>query len=161
MAMWRLTCLTNDDERSEFAHTIENASDAPVTYLMFKWQTDRNASGPLLGNQVAAAEADAGGADALVATGIWDGPTKHLGHLHCHVTTLQPGAGYDPHADSYDVAIALLEGTVETLGERVSAPAAIFYPAGTLHGMRNPGEGRASYAVFELHRRARPSTGPR
>ncbi|MGB6680380.1 MAG: glycosyltransferase, partial [Candidatus Bathyarchaeia archaeon] len=75
--------------------------------------------------------------------------------LHCHITTMQPGAGYAPHADSYDVAILLLEGTVETLGQRVSSQAVIFYAAGEPHGIKNIGDIPACYLVFEFHRNAK------
>lgn len=37
--------------------------------------------------------------------------TNYLGLLTCHVTVLQPGAGYEPHTDPYDVIILLLAGT--------------------------------------------------
>ena len=45
----------------------------------------------------------------------------------------------------------VLEGEIETLGERVGAHSVIFYPAGEPHGMRNPGEAVAKYVVFEFH----------
>ena len=34
-----------------------------------------------------------------------DGPTRYLRKLGSHLTVLQPGDGYEPHSDSYDVAI--------------------------------------------------------
>ncbi len=43
---------------------------------------------------------------------------------------LQPGAGYAPHADPYDVAILMLAGRVETLGQIVEPLGVIFYSAG-------------------------------
>ena len=79
------------------------------------------------------------------------GPTTFLGKLHAHVTTLQPGAGYEPHVDAYDVAILTLSGTVETLGDRVGPDTVIYYAAGEAHGMRNVGSGVARYLVFEFH----------
>lgn len=65
---------------------------------------------------------------------------------------MQPGAGYPPHADAYDVAILLLEGTVETLGKYVSSQAVIFYATSEPHGMKNIGNIPAFYLVFEFHR---------
>jgi hypothetical protein len=82
---------------------------------------------------------------------LFEGPTAYLGKLHAHVTTLQPGAGYAPHVDAYDVAILTLAGTVETLGERVGPQSVIYYGAGELHGMRNVGPEVARYLVFEFH----------
>ncbi len=64
---------------------------------------------------------------------------------------LQPGAGYEPHADPYDVAILLLSGTVETLDRTLTAPGVIYYCAGEPHGMRNVGQDPARYLVFEFH----------
>ena len=58
----------------------------------------------------------------------------------------------------------VLEGEVETLGERVGPHGVIFYPAGEPHGIHNPSESTARYVVFEFHGRqmerveARPAT---
>jgi hypothetical protein len=82
---------------------------------------------------------------------LFEGPTQCLRRLHCHISLLEPGAGYDPHADAYDVAIVVLDGKVETLGQRVGPHATIFHPAGQLHGIRNPGTVPARYVVFEFH----------
>ena len=49
------------------------------------------------------------------------------------------------------MAIIILEGEVETLGERVKPCSVIFHPAGESHGMRNPGGSPARYVVFEFH----------
>jgi hypothetical protein len=72
--------------------------------------------------------------------------------LHCHSTVIPAGASYSAHIDPYDVAIIVLEGIVETAGERVSTGSLIFYPAGQPHGMYNPGREEARYVVFEFHR---------
>ena len=74
-----------------------------------------------------------------------------LAEAHCHASTLPAGEGYRPHIDHYDVAIVVLEGEVETLGERVGPHGVIFYAAGEPHGMRNPGQTVARYVVFEFH----------
>jgi hypothetical protein len=49
------------------------------------------------------------------------------------------------------VAIVLLSGEVETVGERVRQHGIIYYSAGELHGMRNVGATPATYLVFEFH----------
>jgi hypothetical protein len=84
--------------------------------------------------------------------------TKYLGLLTCHVTVLQPGAGYESHVDAYDVAILLLAGTVKTIGQTVRAPSVIFYQSGEPHGMRSVGAEPARYLVFEF--RAAESSAP-
>jgi hypothetical protein len=64
---------------------------------------------------------------------------------------MQPGGGYAPHVDAYDVAILVLEGTVETLGQTCGPNTVIFYAAGESHGMRNVGPIPARYIVWEFH----------
>ena len=50
-----------------------------------------------------------------------------------------------------------LDGTVETLGQRVEPFSVIYCSAGELHGMRNVGSERARYLVFEFHGPGAPS----
>ena len=139
---------------ADFAHTLQTISEDPANYLMFKWVAEGTMTAdPRLGfghfsvdpRQDRWAE---GGFRAQV---VFTGPTAYLRTLHCHVSTLTPGSGYDPHVDAYDVAIVVLEGECETLGERVGPHSVIFHPAGELHGMRNPGGVTAKYVVFEFH----------
>jgi len=137
-----------------FAHTLQTTIETSANYLMFKWQSDRtkNESPPAFGHfnlfdSINASKIEDGFCSRLV----FEGPTVYLRKLHCHTSTLTPGAGYDPHMDDYDVAIIVLEGEVETLGKRVGPHSVIFYRAGEPHGMRNPGETIAKYVVFEFH----------
>ena len=76
-----------------------------------------------------------------------------LHKLECHVSTVAPGAGLEPHVDAHDVAIVVLEGEIETRGQRVGPNSVIFYPADESHGIRNSGTVVARYVVFEFHRR--------
>jgi uncharacterized cupin superfamily protein len=141
-------------------HTLRNLSTEPVTYLMLRWWAAGFESEPPLGVRVFRPEV-AGVADPdrpVVQTPLFEHSTDYLGSLHSHMTILAPGAGYEPHADHYDVAIILLDGMVETLGEVVGPCAAILYPAGEPHGMRNVGDEAARYLVFEFHK-SRPNTG--
>jgi uncharacterized cupin superfamily protein len=142
---------------SNFAHTLETVSEQPANYMMFKWDTDSREPGG------AAAAMKFGRFDALDSTQhpevgagfrlghLLDGPTECLRKLQAHVSTLLPGAGYPPHVDAYDVAIIVLEGEVETLGQRVAPHGVIFYAAGESHGLRNPGSTPARYLVLEFH----------
>ena len=141
-----------------FPHTIHNPTGEPVTYLMFKWRTDRRERGDDLEQSLVPLPATRAGTrgDAVKdfsAKRVLDGQTRYLRHLHSHLTTLQPGAGYAPHVDAYDVGIVVLEGIVETLGEQVGPNGVIFYAAGEPHGMKNVGDGPAVYLVFEFHGR--------
>ncbi len=134
-------------------HTIRNASSAPVTYLMYKWQ------GPPLEveNPLSTVVRGIGGPSirstrkAMSQEVLFEGATAYLSKLHAHVTDLQPGAGYDPHADKYDVAILVFSGQIETLGQTVGPGGSIWYSAGQLHGMRNVGSEPARYLVVEFH----------
>lgn len=138
---------------ANFAHTLRAISEEPANYLMFKWQSGSRAGTPLgfgqfdaLGTIAPLAQEKGFRAKLLV-----EGPTDGLSKLHCHASTLLPGAGYSPHVDAHDVAIIVLEGEIETLGERVKPCGVIFYPAGEPHGISNPGESLARYVVFEFH----------
>jgi quercetin dioxygenase-like cupin family protein len=141
-----------------FTHTIRNSSDAPISYVMFKWSTGLDDQGPILKHHLIPLVGSAGeplrsGSDGFQADRTLEGETRYLRKLHSHVTTLQPGAGYAPHVDAHDVAIVVLEGTVESLGEEVGPDGVIFYAAGESHGMRNVGDVPAVYLVFEFHGR--------
>jgi quercetin dioxygenase-like cupin family protein len=139
---------------SHFAHTLETVSAEPANYLMFKWCTGRTETDALLGFgqfDISDYFEDSYAEDAFSTRPVFTGPTAYLRRLHCHTSTLKPGAGYEPHIDSYDVAIIVLEGEIETLGERVAPHSVIFYPAGEPHGLRNPSESLAKYIVFEFH----------
>jgi len=139
---------------AQFAHTLIAQGPEPANYLMFKWNGKKTGNQKILDygqydfkELFKAAGLENGFAPKLV----FEGPTMYLKKLHCHVTTLTPGSGYPPHADHYDVAIVMLEGCVETLGQRVNPYGVIFYKAGEPHGMRNPTDQLARYVVFEFH----------
>jgi len=154
---------------AHFAHTLETVSSEPANYLMFKWRSDPSrADSPLAFGHFCVFDA---AGEPQVETGlhtriVFEGPTTYLRTLQCHTSTLTAGAGYDPHIDAYEVAIVVLEGEIETLGERVGPHSVIFYPSGEPHGMFNPGNVTARYVVFEFHgaqtgyKRALPSPAP-
>jgi uncharacterized cupin superfamily protein len=134
-------------------HTIHNVGAERATYLMFKWHADSaDAAEPLPASvftydTVSLPPEPKPKFQAL----LFQQTTRFLGRLHAHLTILQPGAGYEPHADAYDVAILLLSGEIETVGERVRPLGLVYYSAGELHGMRNVGDTPATYLVFEFH----------
>lgn len=137
-------------------HTIRSIGPGPATYVVFKWQGDHpTAEQPVLGssgfdlNQ--ALVSPWSNPNQITFTPIFEFPTRYLRKLHCHVSILKPGAGYAPHDDPHDVAIVLLDGTVETLGQRVNRDSVIFYAADEPHGMKNVGTTPAIYVVFEFH----------
>lgn len=79
---------------------------------------------------------------------IFQQPTVYLSELQAHLTTMLPKAGYEPHVD---VAILVLSGRLETLGQVIEPHDVIFYAAGEPHGMRNIGRDVARYLVFKFH----------
>jgi mannose-6-phosphate isomerase-like protein (cupin superfamily)/quercetin dioxygenase-like cupin family protein len=134
-------------------HTIRNPGTSPVAYLMFKWDGSGSETPSRLDTRVfhyGDVHAPAG-APPFWTQRIFQERTSHLGRLHSHLTILEPGAGYEPHIDAYDVAIVLLSGTVETLNQVVDPLSVIFYSAGEPHGIRNVGTESARYLVFEFH----------
>ena len=133
-----------------FAHTLRTTSGETANYVMLKWR----------GEQGAEAAALPFGRFRTAAAGVlFEGPTEYLRKLHAHVTLLEPGSGYEPHVDAYDVAIVLLDGEVETIGGRVTPHDVVFYRAGEAHGMRCLGDAPARYLVFEFHGRTWLGTG--
>lgn len=138
-------------------HTIHNAGREPATYLMFKWRAEGASKNdwPLEASVFHYGNGGAHiGSESFKGTfhrKILDDPTGYLRKLQCHVTTLQFGAGYSPHSDPYDVALLLISGTVETMGQRVGPHSVIFYATGEPHGIMNVGEATACYLVFEFH----------
>jgi mannose-6-phosphate isomerase-like protein (cupin superfamily) len=129
-------------------HTIRNDSAEPIEYLMVKW-VGRGSEGEARATQLFrySDRRDSTGFTPLCAL---DGPALRLERMHTHLTLLGGGKGYTPHADPYDVALVILEGAVETLGQRVEAPALVWYDQGDPHGIRNVGSEVARYVVFEL-----------
>ena len=106
-----------------FAHTLKTTSPEPATYVMFKWRgssTPGSSEAPPLVRAL----------QRRWCRSMFEGPTKYLRKLHSHITVLEPGGGYAPHADAYDVAIVVLEGEVETIGGRAAPYDVIFYRAG-------------------------------
>jgi quercetin dioxygenase-like cupin family protein len=139
---------------AHFPHTLRAVSHEPANYLMFKWRdrsllrNSRLSFGRFDVAEFAAAPDSVTGCHFGL---VFEGATRWLSKLHAHVTTLAPGAGYEPHVDAHDVAIVVLRGEVEALGRRVGRHGIIFFAAGDPHGMRNPGPDAAQYAVFEFH----------
>ena len=139
---------------SQFPHTVQTRSEAPANYLMFRWTAGvRKGQSELPFGEFSMFSPQNGEAKSGFTTHlVFDGSTRYLRRLNCHTSVLMPGAGYEPHADRYHVSIVVLEGEVETIGQRVGPYGVIFYAAGKPHGMRNPGDAVAKYIVFEFHR---------
>jgi len=137
-------------------HTMKNRTDRPVSYMVFKWR--RAASPSVCGSDALFGwYGDHNGwinipnGRGFQACGIMDQPVDHLRKLHLHRSRLQPGGGYEPHADAYDVALIVLQGNVESLGVLAKPYDVFHFAAGEPHGIHNPGDVPAEYLVIEFH----------
>ncbi|MDY6839573.1 MAG: cupin domain-containing protein [Thermodesulfobacteriota bacterium] len=146
---------------SNRAHTIHSVGSQPAVYVCLKWtgKRARKRVRPLQPSLFFPEYETMKNSNPFQTKTIFESPTDFLTNLHCHMSLLQPGAGYDPHKDAHDVLIIVLDGEVETLGQRVGPKGIIFYRAGEPHGMKNVGDIRARYVVFEFHRQGKVFKG--
>jgi len=137
----------------EFAHTLTNVGDEPANYLMYKWQSAPYACAtPMSFGQFSVHDEVGATSDNGFATRLlFEGPSAYLRKFHCHLSRLEPGAGYAAHYDAYEKSIILLEGEVQTGGVTLQAPAVAFFAVGEALGLQNTGSLPARYVVFEFH----------
>ncbi len=132
-------------------HTLRNVGAEPLTYLMFKWRGSPRSSGSILDARIVDPEGDdLGTAESYTTTRLANGETSFLSKLKIHRSDVQPGGGYEPHRDEYDVAIVVLSGKIKTLDREVGPFGVIYYAAGEMHGLRAVGPDPARYVVFEF-----------
>ena len=91
---------------------------------------------------------------------FFQAPTATLDELELHVSTLKPGdTSHAPHRHVNEELVIVKEGTVEALvnGElkRVGPGSVIFNASNELHGIRNVGDGPATYHVINWKERRR------
>ena len=141
---------------AHFLHTLRTISTEPANYVMFKWRARARTSEAQLqfGQFDAGASCFPGKSTAAFDYQLLvEGPTTCLERLHSHTSRLAAGAENPPHSHSYETAMVVLEGEIETLGQRVRRHGLVFYAGGTPHGIRNPTSEPARYVVFEFHGR--------
>ena len=141
------------------AHTIRAAGPEPSAYLVFRWSASPRPAGVTLSSSIFdlrdTMAADLTSPESRRKTVLFESPTEQLALLHCHLTTIKPGAGSSPHRNDHDVALVVLSGTIRTLDRTLTAPAVAFHPAGTVHSSSNAGESSAQYLAIEFHKQAR------
>lgn len=143
------------------AHTLRALDPGPAEYLLIKWDGAGLSLPGVMDSAVhSSAAIDPPGDAGFRAVTIFEGFTTHLDRLHCHLSVMEPGAGFEAHYDAHDVALVLLAGSLVTLGTKVVAPAIVFTSGGYLHGLHNPGSDPARYLAFEFDGRA-PQLGVR
>jgi len=84
---------------------------------------------------------------------IFDAATATVDRLESHITTIDVGkASHDAHRHPDEELVFVREGVVEAtingVPHKAPAGSVIFYASNDLHGMRNAGEGPASYFVL-------------
>ena len=62
-------------------------------------------------------------------------PLANGGRLVVDAIRLTPQTGFPLHSHEHDLMLVLLRGQMHGLGHITSAPAVIYYPAGTPHGL--------------------------
>jgi quercetin dioxygenase-like cupin family protein len=84
---------------------------------------------------------------------VFDAATATVDRLETHITTLE--AGNAPHAahrhpdeELVFVREGVIEATINGVAQKAPAGSVIFFASNDLHGMRNAGDGRASYFVL-------------
>jgi uncharacterized RmlC-like cupin family protein len=139
---------------SYFTHAIKTTSKAPANYLIFSWYVGLKniASFPTFNcfnmfDKIEYSDFKNG----FYSQDIFKRTTGYLKKLNCNISILMPGVDYKPHIDTYDVAIVILEGEVETMGQKVKPYDVIFWLRGEHNGMQNIGTTPARYIVFEFH----------
>jgi mannose-6-phosphate isomerase-like protein (cupin superfamily) len=84
---------------------------------------------------------------------LFDAPTATVDKIHCHITTLNPGANSgEPRRHLQEEVIVIKEGTIEaTVDGRtqvVGPGSVIFFAANAVTRLRNVGKQAATYTVI-------------
>jgi len=139
---------------SNFTHTHQATSEEHANYLTFYWYAGlkNTASVPTFNyynmfDNVGHSNAK----NDFYSRLLFEGPTGYLKKFHCHISMLLPGVDYKPSSNTYDIIILVLEGEIETIGQKAKPYDVIFYSAGQPYSINNPGTTPARYIVFEFH----------
>jgi uncharacterized cupin superfamily protein len=86
---------------------------------------------------------------------FFDGPSATFRNMECHATTLNAGEiAHEPHRHPDEEFILVKEGRLEATIDGVPHVAGVgsifFFASNDLHGLRNVGEGRATYWVLRI-----------
>lgn len=87
-----------------------------------------------------------------VRRAVFDGSTTTVDKIHCHITTLNPGANSgEPRRHLQEEVIIVKEGLVEASvdgkTQTVGPGSVIFFAANAVTRLRNAGDGPATYIV--------------
>jgi mannose-6-phosphate isomerase-like protein (cupin superfamily) len=136
----------------KYEHTLRAIGTSDAHYLVVRWKRNHH-----LKNNISPFCVTLSHPEPFPdsSTGVQIQPIEPLqnktnNRISAHYSRLLPGAGYEPHKDLHDVLIILFEGTVETIGKNVTAPAVAFFASGFPHGLKNSENIPANYIVFEM-----------
>jgi mannose-6-phosphate isomerase-like protein (cupin superfamily) len=137
-------------------HTIQSVGIESAAFLVFKWKWEKpNQTQP-------EANFFCFNADKLAP---WDEqksiqcqqacpsqPLANDGRLGVNFCRILPQSGYPAHKHEHDLIVILLSGQLHGMGHTNSAPAFIYYPAGTIHGMSPNNSDVVNILEFQFHR---------
>ena len=129
-----------------YKHTILNASDEPIYYLMFRWETKSKTQ-----KSAPPFNYEKNNYGRLERRFSINQASSTLEHIHIHFSHLEPGRGYQKHIDQYDAAVVVLDGHLTVMNKTLGKNGVYFMGAGELHDTCNSGSETCSYLVFEFH----------
>jgi uncharacterized cupin superfamily protein len=127
-------------------HTILNASNEPIHYLMFRWETKSQTQ-----KSASPFNYEKNDYSRLDRQFSINQASSTLEHIHIHFTHLEPGKEYQKHIDQYDAAVVVLDGHLTVMNKTLGKNGVFFTGAGELHNTSNSGSEACSYLVFEFH----------
>lgn len=148
-------------------HNVRNVGPDAATYLVFNLATAATASAPVEGAEKTAKAGVMGSSvfdwEKLAVTktkagerrALFDSPTTTCRNLECHVTTLNRGeVPHSPHHHPDEELIVvkegLIEATVNGVATRAGPGSICFFASNDQHGLKNVGDGVASYYVIRV-----------
>jgi len=138
-------------------HTIKSLGPGPTSYLAFRWKGIINKSDGDTPKSFVFNQSERNRlpilklASGLSIVHLFEMQTRYLRNFCANIHDLKINAGVKPHTHSYDLAEVLMNGCINTMQVEISAPAVLFFPAGTPHWTKNVGQTATTSFVFEFH----------
>lgn len=139
-------------------HSLRAVGPGPATMLVFKWQGNSPNTKGDLPDMVIVDPSEGSGLSMSPflqgsrMRGLFEVPTRYVRKMSVRIVELDPGAGFGKHKDTYDLALVLLSGHMDTMGVNLKVPTALFVTSGTPHWMWNSGQSPTSFLVVEFHK---------
>lgn len=137
-------------------HTHRSVGPESAVFLVFKWRswefaanTQPEAALPLFDADDLKAWPDRAGIHRQrVCEGL---SLANGGMLVADAIRIAPRTGYPAHSHDHDLMLILLRGQMNALGHVTSAPAVVYYPAGTPHALSALRQDPIDMLAFEFH----------